>query len=242
MQVGFRSPSGQHVWGIFDIQHPLSGHQLDGTFQATVQLPANAEAGTWTVEWFLVADEAGNQKFLYPTDTPVLGSTTFQVSNSASDSAMFSVALAQASQSEGKSVTTADTCTVTLDEDGGGALTPSDSQSQDSVTGLPPCRPMTEPQLSVVGMTTSARTLIKVGLGRSSGTAATGPSAVLPSRPVTVRRRTCSAGLLPCRRMGGRQSLAVPATMSESMLTRVGPRTRLGRQRLDPARRRHHAW
>ena len=133
MQVGFRSPSGQHVWGIFDIQHPLSGHQLDGTFQATVQLPANAEAGTWTVEWFLVADEAGNQKFLYPTDTPVLGSTTFQVSNSASDSAMFSVASAQASQSEGKSVTTADTCTVTLDEDDGGALTPSDSQSQDSV-------------------------------------------------------------------------------------------------------------
>ena len=85
VQVGFRSPSGQHVWGIFDIQHPLSGHQLDGTFQATVQLPANAEAGTWTVEWFLVADEAGNQKFLYPTDTPVLGSTTFQVSNGASD-------------------------------------------------------------------------------------------------------------------------------------------------------------
>ena len=85
VNIGFRSPSGQTVWATFDIQHPVSGNQLDGTFQATIQLPANAEAGTWTIQSLSMADEAGNYKYLTPTDTPALRSATFQVLNSASD-------------------------------------------------------------------------------------------------------------------------------------------------------------
>ncbi len=117
----FRSPSGAHVSGIFDTQHPVSGNQLDGTFQVTIQLPANAEAGNWIVEWLQVTDGAGNMKFLYLSDTPALSSATFEVLNSASQSAVFSVEPAQASQAEGQSGTTPFTFTITRTGDTGSA-------------------------------------------------------------------------------------------------------------------------
>ena len=117
----FRSPSGAHVSGIFDTQHPVSGNQLDGTFQVTIQLPANAEAGNWIVEWLQVTDGAGNMKFLNPSDTPALSSATFEVLNSASQSAVFSVEPAQASQVEGQSGTTPFTFTITRTGDTGSA-------------------------------------------------------------------------------------------------------------------------
>ena len=60
-------------------------------------------------------------KFLNPSDTPALSSATFEVLNSASQSAVFSVEPAQASQVEGQSGTTPFTFTVTRTGDTGSA-------------------------------------------------------------------------------------------------------------------------
>ena len=65
-QVMFGSSSGQVAYGMFDVLNPLSGNRNDGVFQATVTLGSFAQAGNG-VSSFLLADEAGNMKYLCRT-------------------------------------------------------------------------------------------------------------------------------------------------------------------------------
>ena len=81
-QILFRSPSGQLVYGMFDILHPVSGGRLDGVYQASVTLGSNAEAGVWQVQSLLLNDEAGNSVYLSPTNSPALAAaSSFTVTN-----------------------------------------------------------------------------------------------------------------------------------------------------------------
>jgi len=82
-QIRFLSPSGQFVDGIFD--SPSTGTSQNGTFNASLTFGPYAEAGTWSVEYLLLADEAGNISYLYPDTTSSLQSLSFDVANSNSD-------------------------------------------------------------------------------------------------------------------------------------------------------------
>lgn len=84
-QIRFRSPSGQFVDGLFDVLNPVGGNRVDGSFEATLTLGNFAEAGTWTVEYLLLADEAGNFTSLYPETSSQLSALTFAVTNANSD-------------------------------------------------------------------------------------------------------------------------------------------------------------
>ncbi len=84
-QIWFISPSGQTVWGIFDILHPLSGNRLDGYYQARITLDSAAEAGVWKVQNVFLSDEAGNNQSFTPTNSPALSGLCFTVANSRSD-------------------------------------------------------------------------------------------------------------------------------------------------------------
>jgi hypothetical protein len=84
-QIWFISPSGQTVWGIFDILHPLSGNRLDGYYQARITLDSAAEAGVWKVQNVFLSDEAGNNQSFTPTNSPALSGLSFTVANSRSD-------------------------------------------------------------------------------------------------------------------------------------------------------------
>jgi hypothetical protein len=84
-QISFVSPSGQIVYGIFDILHPVSGNRLDGQYQASVTLGTHAEAGLWQVQHLLLNDEAGNVVWLSPAHTPALAASSFTVTNGGSD-------------------------------------------------------------------------------------------------------------------------------------------------------------
>lgn len=81
-QARWRSPSGNQFLdaGVFD--SPSSGNFLDGIYREQTVLNANSELGTWTLESFFVADEAGNTKFLNTDELASLGiRTTFEVTN-----------------------------------------------------------------------------------------------------------------------------------------------------------------
>src|ERR1700704_1462017 len=83
-QILFRSPSGQLVYGMFDILHPVSGDRLDGTYQANITLGTNAEAGLWQVQSLLLNDEAGNIVSLSPANSAALAAaSSFTVTNRA---------------------------------------------------------------------------------------------------------------------------------------------------------------
>src|SRR4051794_6851894 len=84
-QIRFVSPSGQIVTGMFDILNPLSGGRLNGEYQATITLGANAEAGVWQVQYLLLNDEAGNSITLNPGNSLALAATSFSVINAHSD-------------------------------------------------------------------------------------------------------------------------------------------------------------
>src|SRR5262245_11869397 len=79
----FVGPSGQKVSGMFDL---VSGDRLDGVYQASITLGANAGAGTWVAQWLFLGDEANNQAVLSWFDfSSALATTTFTVSNDGGD-------------------------------------------------------------------------------------------------------------------------------------------------------------
>jgi hypothetical protein len=81
-QARWRSPSGNQFLdaGIFD--SPSSGNFLDGIYTDQTVLTTNAELGTWKLESFFLADEAGNTKSLNTEQLKALGiQTTFEVTN-----------------------------------------------------------------------------------------------------------------------------------------------------------------
>ncbi len=77
----FESPSGsQSAEFSFDASTRVSGTSLDGVYEATATLPADAELGTWSLYHIYGADSAGNQVFLYTIDFQLAGlPTTIEV-------------------------------------------------------------------------------------------------------------------------------------------------------------------
>ena len=85
--VGLRSPSGIQEQILFQGDFSLiSGTNLNGSWRATHTIPRYSEAGTWTIDFISLEDNAANFQFL---DTPQLSSlgltTTFAVVSSRSD-------------------------------------------------------------------------------------------------------------------------------------------------------------
>lgn len=83
-EIRFVSPSGQILDATY-YDGPISGTVLDGNYQTVVSLGPFSEAGTWIVEYAHLTDDAGNQTFLDPTNSPKLAATSFQVINPNSD-------------------------------------------------------------------------------------------------------------------------------------------------------------
>lgn len=78
-QVRFQSPTArQFVDGLFEShRHIVHGTPLDGHYETTLTIPRFAEAGTWSVAYFLLVDQVGNSQYLtsvemgqegFPTD------------------------------------------------------------------------------------------------------------------------------------------------------------------------------
>src|SRR5262245_43920411 len=85
-RIHFESPSGLTVTGVFDILHPVSGDRLDGVYTAPVTFGPFAEAGVWNVSLLLVSDEAGNDAFFTPVNSPLVASAgSLTVNNPNSD-------------------------------------------------------------------------------------------------------------------------------------------------------------
>jgi len=65
-QVRFQSPTArQFVDGLFEShRHLVSGTPLDGRYETTITIPRFAEAGSWTVVYFLLVDRVGNSHYL----------------------------------------------------------------------------------------------------------------------------------------------------------------------------------
>jgi serine protease len=76
-QVRFVGPSGkQSVWTMLDGTRRISGTAQDGVYQATMTVPQYAEQGTWTVQGFLLVDQAGNSRNLTAADMQAAGMPT----------------------------------------------------------------------------------------------------------------------------------------------------------------------
>ena len=76
-QVFFVSPSGrQSVVAMFDARKLVSGSPQDGTYETTMSVPRYAEQGTWKVQYFLLADQAGNLRYLTAEDMEAAGLPT----------------------------------------------------------------------------------------------------------------------------------------------------------------------
>jgi hypothetical protein len=72
-----RSPSGQQISGSFSKR--ISGTPLDGTYEATMTLPAYSEQGTWALaEWggLQLADKAGNRAYVNSATLAAAGHPT----------------------------------------------------------------------------------------------------------------------------------------------------------------------
>src|SRR5262245_21391964 len=78
----FVGPSGQKVSGMFDL---VSGDRLDGVYQASISLGANAGAVTWLAQWLFLGDEANHYAALSRSYSSALATTTFTVSNDGGD-------------------------------------------------------------------------------------------------------------------------------------------------------------
>jgi hypothetical protein len=77
--VVFKNPPPAYQ-PVFATLSRVSGSALDGTYQATVTIPAFAEAGTWLVSGVNVQDLVGNFRDILGTDLQALGfPTTLQV-------------------------------------------------------------------------------------------------------------------------------------------------------------------
>ncbi len=70
----FVSPSGTERFGC-DMTL-ISGTDLNGTFQCTATAPAYSEPGTWTVSYFYVQDNIGNEQMYYTTQLQSMGFPT----------------------------------------------------------------------------------------------------------------------------------------------------------------------
>jgi hypothetical protein len=84
-QVRFQSPTArQFVDGLFEShQHIVQGSPLDGHYETTLTIPRFAEAGTWTVAYFLLVDQVGNSQYLTSDEMDQAGfSTDFVVRSS----------------------------------------------------------------------------------------------------------------------------------------------------------------
>lgn len=81
-QVRFQSPTArQFVDGLFEShQDRVGGTELDGHYETTVTIPRFAEAGTWSVAYFLLVDQVGNSQYLAADELHKEGyPTTFAV-------------------------------------------------------------------------------------------------------------------------------------------------------------------
>jgi hypothetical protein len=78
-QVRFVSPSGrQSVTAMLDGTKLVSGTPQSGDYQTTMTVPRYAEQGTWTVQSFMLVDQAGNTKSLTAAQMQAAGlPTTF---------------------------------------------------------------------------------------------------------------------------------------------------------------------
>ena len=76
-QIRFRSPSGSQFTDVM-----LSGWQLvsgtpqDGVYTGSGRIAPYSEAGTWTVESLLVADQVGNFKYYFTPELKTMGFDT----------------------------------------------------------------------------------------------------------------------------------------------------------------------
>ena len=85
-QARWRSPSGKQFLDAGYFSSPSTGNFLNGTYKDQTVLGTHSESGTWTLDSFLLADEAGNSKYLNKEELTELGiQTTFEVSNGIKD-------------------------------------------------------------------------------------------------------------------------------------------------------------
>ena len=62
-EIRFLSPSGNQMADAA-VYKLISGDPSDGVYQATMTVPAGAEAGTWTLQFFWLIDQVGNRASL----------------------------------------------------------------------------------------------------------------------------------------------------------------------------------
>jgi len=77
-QVRFQSPSGNQISDVLFVPPDdlISGDELNGTYQNKMTLPKYSEQGTWKLQYFLLADDVGNAKWLTKDDMNNLGFPT----------------------------------------------------------------------------------------------------------------------------------------------------------------------
>jgi len=81
-EIRFRSPSGnQFVWTSMFSTNRISGTELDGVYQSTMNVPAFSESGTWNVEYVNLNDAAGNFRRMTATQLANAGHPTSFTNN-----------------------------------------------------------------------------------------------------------------------------------------------------------------
>ena len=82
-QVIFKGPNSQQVFAIFSDGQRISGDAVDGVYQYQMTVPEFSAQGTWTVQTFLLVDNAGNNQALTATQLANAGfPTSFQQTGS----------------------------------------------------------------------------------------------------------------------------------------------------------------
>lgn len=84
-QVRFQSPTArQFIDGLFEShRHLISGTALDGHYETRATIPRFAEAGKWSVAYFLLVDQVGNTQYLSADELQQAGIPTSFVVTSA---------------------------------------------------------------------------------------------------------------------------------------------------------------
>jgi len=70
LTVEFRSPSNDPK---FNNSNLVYGNKLNGIYVSNMVVPKNAEFGYWTLDYFSVIDEAGNERAYYPDEMFMMG-------------------------------------------------------------------------------------------------------------------------------------------------------------------------
>jgi len=185
--VAFASPSGAHDMG--GNMYLISGSNLNGTFQCSLDVQPYSEAGTWTVTDVTAVDNAGNAAVYYtgqlqtmgfPTTLQVTDGTSVTLSSSANPAAYLQPVTFSASVASA----TGTTPTGTVNFMDGSTLIGSGSLNASSVASF-----------TTSSLSSGTHSMVAAYLGDANNEAANSSplSQVVNSKPVTTVRLVSSS-------------------------------------------------